>query len=476
MTLDVTVGSVGAQENTLRTKVHLTCVLTLTFFHFIACYAVWIVIPYHVLSTPENGWTISDLSIIFVTFNLGSIAASQICGLAESSTKWMNTIIFVGHLTQFISGIIGFVIMSSIFGFNKSLFFFGAFLAGICNEYTITQSYGRLISTDDKIQKQLLSSIANIAIVAAIVNSFLLLAIYEQAGFQIFCGSVCAMEAFAILVLLVLWHGIAGQSGREGVIQVLGCDPRFNVVEIPLLKLLSPSVYCLLFIQAMVGLTGAMYWAAHPIVFVTEFGIGSVVAGYLSAAGGVFSFIVLSVIVKNSKKFKVFQYPFDILLLALVYAIGNAAFIVFDGQWVAYSFHWIILGLCNVMRGCESVSRLDLCPPAAFSRITSIAGALRTVGYLSGSALGAMLCTVSTKLPFMVVVVLEVILAVVIFMVYIRRVRYLSTFHDEDVSYLIKEKAHYNRMYESYIRGHGLTDMGLEQNARDCPEDRNNVT
>ncbi len=69
------------------------------------------------------------------------------------------------------------------------------------------------------------------------------------------------------------------------------------------------------------------------------------------------------------------------MLVAVVFAVGNVLFTVFYAEWIAYSVHWVIRRIVVVLMGCEMVSRLYLCPPAAFGKVTSIGGMLKTVGY-----------------------------------------------------------------------------------------------
>ena len=212
-------------------------------------------------------------------------------------------------------------------------------------------------------------------------------------------------------------------------------------------KLTLPSIVLLL-IALITAISGSLYVASFPLPFAKDFGINSTVGGYLDAAANVFSFIVLSVFLRYSSSSKLCRYPFDILLIAAVFAIGNVLFIVFYAEWIAYSVHWVIRRISVILMGCEMVSRLYLCPPAAFGKVTSIGGMLKTIGYLTGATIGPILFSVSHKLPFAVIAVLNIMLIVVVGAVYVYRLRILSAMEfDDDTKgqYLLMERANNNR-------------------------------
>merc|ERR1719242_3033220 len=103
------------------------------------------------------------------------------------------------------------------------------------------------------------------------------------------------------------------------------------------------------------------------------------------------------------------QYPYHIMIVVGIFIVGNISYVVFYAQWIAYSFHWIIRRLHIVVSGCGMVSRLYLCPQHKFNRITSTVGAFKTGGYLIGSAIGPILCSVSFKLPFLIMASINII-------------------------------------------------------------------
>ena len=103
--------------------------------------------------------------------------------------------------------------MSSLFGFNMPMFYVGAFLSGCGQDVTTVQSYASWISDDDEVQKRLLSNIGKVILFEGVLNSFLLPPIYEIAGFQVFCGSMCLLQVLAIITLCILWYHIAHRDG-----------------------------------------------------------------------------------------------------------------------------------------------------------------------------------------------------------------------------------------------------------------------
>ena len=131
-------------------------------------------------------------------------------------------------------------------------------------------------------------------------------------------------------------------------------------------------------------------------------------------------------------------------MIAGVFAVGNVLFVVFYAEWIAYSVHWIIRWINVSMFGVQMVSRLYVCPPAAFNKVASIGGMLKAVGFLSGSSLGPILFTADDRLPFVVMAALNVLLMIVVATVYVYRLRILSAMEfDDDIKgqYLLMERA-----------------------------------
>ena len=209
-------------------------------------------------------------------------------------------------------------------------------------------------------------------------------------------------------------------------------------------KWLTVPTIVLLIVGTVPSCTSDLYSSTFPFVFAQDFGIDSETSGQLSAVSNVISFVLLSVFLKLSTKFTLFQYPYDILLLSAVYAIGNILFFIFSAKWTAFSVHLIINRITPVIYGMQTVSRLLLCPPSTFNKVASISSVLSSAGYLSGSALGPVLFTVDKRLPFVVSAALNIMLIVVVVAVYIYRKRILSEMEfDDEVKgqYLLMERA-----------------------------------
>merc|ERR1719334_3361 len=209
-------------------------------------------------------------------------------------------------------------------------------------------------------------------------------------------------------------------------------------------KRLSAPSLVLLAISFLTAVSGSLYVASFALPFAEDFGISSAVSGYLDATANIFSFLVLSTILKFSTKYDHLQYPFDILMTAGVFAAGNLMFAIFYAPWIAYTVHWIIRRIVVVVMGCEMVSRLYLCPPAAFGAVTSIGGMIKTIGYLTGATIGPLLFTAWHKLPFLIMAVLNLFLIAVVGSVYVYRMKILSEmdFDDETKgSYMLMERA-----------------------------------
>ena len=209
-------------------------------------------------------------------------------------------------------------------------------------------------------------------------------------------------------------------------------------------KRLSAPSLVLLAISFLTAVSGSLYVSSFALPFVEDFGVDSEVSGYLDATANVFSFLVLSAILKFASNYDLLQYPFDILMTAGVIAAGNLLFAVVYAEWIAYTVHWVIRRMAIVVMGCELVSRLYLCPPAAFGAVTSIGGTLKTIGYLIGGTSGPLLFTASHKLPFIVVGVLNILLCVIVGVFYVYRLRILSAMEFDDETkghYLLMERA-----------------------------------
>ena len=79
-------------------------------------------------------------------------------------------------------------------------------------------------------------------------------------------------------------------------------------------KNVSASMYALLIVVFLDAMCAEMYFIAYPVVFETDFGISTTVTGYVNIAGNIFSYLMLSVMVKYTNRWKLFQYPCSIII------------------------------------------------------------------------------------------------------------------------------------------------------------------
>ena len=425
-------------------------VLMLTFLHLGTIWGFYLALPYYVLSTPELGWTVSDLSKIFVSFTIGQVVATQISMVAECCKTHKKRVFFILDLMTFVAGAIGIGIISTVFDFHffghehdLHFFYFGSFLCGICGDDNTVLTYSTLISDDEKIQKSLVARIGSMIIGTAIIDSFLLPAVYEMFGFQMFCGVLVVMDLIAVVTMCLLWYLIFQREDGDDAVD----DEQISDSKV--CNKLTLPMFMMLLIQTISGALTFVYISSYPIAFAKDFGIGATVGGYLYAASALFSFIVLSVLLTLSNNFGICQYPIDQILLLTAFMIGNAFYVVFYAPWIAYTAHWVIAVLPTVMRGCERVTRLELCPPAVFNRLTSIGGFFKICAISAGAYLGPILYSIWKRLPFMVLFLLSGSLLIAIVKVYNHRIRFLyalRTANDEsmDFRYLLAERNHYN--------------------------------
>lgn len=192
------------------------CLISAQYLIFAQLMGIWglyLVIPFYVHSTPENGWTFTNLAIVFGLANAGAIVAAQIPMFAECFTDYRNITMFIGHLMQFIIGAIGIALMSPVRGFNLSQFYAGAFMVGFSSDITMIRAYGPLISDDEEFQMRTLRSLKTMGLTSCILCAVVLPVIYERAGFQAFCGTICAVYTLAVILVCTLWFQIVrGES------------------------------------------------------------------------------------------------------------------------------------------------------------------------------------------------------------------------------------------------------------------------
>lgn len=184
----------------------------LIFAHRCVASGIYLVVPFYAL---EKEWSVSRLSIVYGIYNFGTIVSSQLCLVAECFPNHRNTILFLGHCMQFVVGIIGFTIMSSIFGFNFPLFFVASFMVGMSADVTTVEAYGPLISDYEEFQMKMLGAIGKMLLLSGIIYSFALPQIYVSFQFKGFCFALCGVQLLAIVVLCVLWSLIVANTVKE---------------------------------------------------------------------------------------------------------------------------------------------------------------------------------------------------------------------------------------------------------------------
>ena len=428
----------------------------LAVIHHMTLGAFFLVIPYYVLSTPKYGWTERDLGVIFGVLCIGIMVGSQSISITSFVISNASLKIFIAHLSQLIAGIIGWILVSSVFGFNYPLFMVGSFLLGVTSDGTTVQSYGDLISSgNEEIELRLMKNIGLLTIVTNILCALLFPGIYDNAGYIVFCSVSFGIQCIGLLILLLLWHSInrkpTGDRGDDECEVTLPGDYSIMESNIPLIKVLSPSMFVLILITFISALSYAMYGMASPIIHALEWNISSSVGGYLSALSNIFSFVLLNLSLRYPDKCILFKYPFNIIMSITIFIAGTLMYLIVFEPFIAYSFHWIMSQIFRVVFGSEMVARLFLCPRDSFVKITLVNGFVQSMAYLIGSAVTPILISINVKLPFLVMAVMNGVLVAVILVVFYQRKSYLTTFYD-DISvsnYLQYESEFYDRQRKS---------------------------
>ena len=88
-------------------RIMVLCNCLLVSIHRITVSSFYLVIPYYVLSTPQNGWTSHDLAVIFGLFCAGNIVGSQSTSITSLVISNSSIGLFIAHSLELTSGIIG---------------------------------------------------------------------------------------------------------------------------------------------------------------------------------------------------------------------------------------------------------------------------------------------------------------------------------------------------------------------------------
>eukprot|EP01084_Bolivina_argentea_P176811 305908_1 len=289
--------------------------------------------PYFVLSTPEKGWTVNDFGLFFSAIAIGEIAGSQIVPLASILDS--NPVLFVGHVIQIIAAFVGYFLMSSIAFFNLWSFAAGMFLLGFSNGMTCVQAYCVAIADgDENMEVDLMEKIGQLIIVSNISMSFIFPIIYETMGYTAYCVVMMSIVIVMFIALVVLIICLNKKDRGDAYAVDIDDDhdkeeishheleeelsPIKNVeldqTNIPILNILSPSMYMLLVLKLVQCFCHQVYAITYPVVFSQDFGISSQTGGFLCAGASVLGLIVLFLNGKITNYFAKWQYPYDFIL------------------------------------------------------------------------------------------------------------------------------------------------------------------
>lgn len=470
----------GAED--FETRLMKTCSAIMAFLHPACAYSVYLVVPYFVLATPDKGWSSNDLGLFFSAISVGEIAGSQIVPLAASFDT--NSALFIGHGVQIVATFIGYFCMSSIAFFSVWVFSAGMFLLGFGYGISAVQAYCTGIAGgDENLELDLMGMIGKIYIISSVTYAFAIPPIYDVFGYTAYCIVMMLLSLVMLLALIVLVLCFVRREYREQ--QELGseCDELSDVndlskqstgqslqleeTHIPILNIISPSMYMLLLLKAMQCFAYQVYVIAYSVAFSADFGITSQIGGALFAGSSMLGFVGLyfnglirSYLVK-------WQYPFDLILYFGLFALSMFVYVFFYAPWIAYTFHIFALGAIFTLSGIEMTTRLFLCPTQAFQQITGIVGILQAGTYLTGSVVAPVLMNVSKTFPFLAIGVIAMFVCVAMYVVYLFRTRFLNVRLNTSSSgsktgYLTKERAMYGIIKKSaHRRGAMLSDKQI---------------
>jgi len=152
---------------------------------------------------------------------------------------------------------------------------------------------------------------------------------------------------------------------------------------------------------------------------------------------------------------RVIPYPYDFVLCFGIISITCFLYLTVYQRWIAYSFHVLTLASIFALTGLEMTHRLFLCPTEAFRKITGVMGMIQAASFLFWSSVGPQLLNIWIKLPFLMVMAIAAAVCVASFAIYLYRSRNLAYALDDDqeeMEYLLKERAHYAKIRKSSSR------------------------
>lgn len=485
---------IGRCWNFEPTVVMTLCSHTMSLFHPMLAYGIYLVVPYHVLATPELGWGVESFSILFASVAFGEIAGAQVVAIAAAFDS--DTALYIGHISQWIGCFLGYCIMSGVFTpFNFWLFSFSLFLLGYSYGMPAVQAYATEIANgDESVEIALMAAGGRLYIISLLLSSFVMPLLYQLGGFAFFCLCMgfCAAFCSGVLFILILEikARVAALDFEEGQLDDLlneshasdcGSDleasdsqeeqeaknkknkkqDEGDAVHISLSATMSPSMYVLLYVKFGFAFSSQAYYVAYPVIFSLHFGIDAVTGGYLYAAAGLFGFFALYLNQKASFHFDKWDYPYDITLFFAIMFVCTLFYFIFPGQsWVGYSLHWIFLGSAFAVSGIEMTSRLYLSPTVGFQKLTGFSGLIQAVTYVAASLIAAPLMTISVTMPMLAIAIVCLSTFILALLVFVVRVRFLAgRFGSNDISYLVQERVFYEKLKKSQTRRRAVVDI-----------------
>jgi len=479
-----------------RQQIMKFCAETIAFLHPIASYSVYLIVPYYVLATPEKGWDTSDLALFFSAISIGEIVGSQVVPI--SALLDSDTALFCGHAIQIIATMCGYFLMSSLAMFDVYVFAAGMFLLGFGYGMSSVQAYCTEIADGDESEEvELMAMIGQLYIVSNLVSAFALPAIYDFAGYAWYCVAMMGVTVVMLIAFVVLmlclrakqraykpsFHAYGADDETEDVVDVdteeketysaAAAQMKSDALDgthIPLLSILSPSMYALLLLKMAQCLSFQVYCIAYPVAFAQDFKISSQMGGLLYGAASVLGMFGLFVNSVLAPAFVQWQYPYDVVVYFGLLALSCLLYVVVYEAWLGYSVHLIAMATIMILSGVEMTTRLFLCPSRAFQKVTGVVGLLQAATYLLGSLVTPYMLSISTRFPFLFVCVLATTVSLISLAVFAARSRFLKHRLDDDdhahsakaVGYLSMERAFYSRIKKSaYRRGAMRSDQQI---------------
>ena len=457
-------------------SVMILCVNIVAFLHPIISYGFWLIVPYYLIEHKSN-WTGTQLGILYALNSVGEICGQQVIPFAAIFDS--NIGLFIGHASQIIMGLVGYIFISGIIIDGYIFFVIGMFLIGYSYGMTCVQAYVTEISDDDDdIELSIMSTIGKLYILGYLFQSFILTNVYDifyWKGFCYFQSLLCFISLISLAILIYkilnkikdyedelgLDFSNINTNTRERINEEdsssLKKPTYLDAAKIPYTSILSPSLYMLLFLKIGHQLATQIYVITYPTVF-TLWGITPNIGGYLFACGSIFGCLILFINAEMRKCFKFWEYPYDIIFYFSLILVTMILYVIIYDKIIAYLLHWLVIGSFLGIVGMEMTTRLYLCPTYALQQITGLIGILSSITTSIGSLLAPILLNISIKLSFTVLVILIGTLIVFALSVYFGRLTFLRAMGKNTGSYLSKERAYYTSVEKTSKRRGALVD------------------